>query len=57
MVKAITQVSNELGVKVIAEFVHSKEVLEILKSFNIEQFQGYYFYEPSLELIEEKNTI
>ncbi len=57
MVKAITQIAKELGVKVIAEFVHSKEVFETLKHYDIDQFQGYYFYEPSLELIKETSTL
>jgi len=57
MVKAITQISKELGVKVIAEFVHSKEVFETLQNYDVDYFQGYYFYEPSHKLIEETNTL
>ena len=37
---------HELDVKIIAEFVHSKEVYDILTKFEIDEFQGYYFSEP-----------
>ncbi len=57
MVKAITQTANELGIKVIAEFVHSKEVFEKLQEFDIDEYQGYYFFEPSATLISQKSTI
>jgi len=57
IVKAITQVSKEMGVKVIAEFVHSKEVFEKLQQLDIEEYQGYYFFEPSLSLMVEENMI
>ncbi len=57
MVKAITQTANELGIKVIAEFVHSKEVFEKLQEFDIDEYQGYYFFEPSATLVNQKSTI
>jgi diguanylate cyclase (GGDEF)-like protein len=55
MVKAIMNVAHELGVKVIAEYVHSKEVLEKLKEFKIDEYQGYYFFEPSIDLVYDEN--
>ncbi len=57
MVRAIMQIANELDIKIIAEFVHSKEVFEALHKFDIDEFQGNYFYEPSTALIEKKGTI
>lgn len=45
-VKGIVSMSKELGVKTIAEFVHSKEVFELVKSYGIDEFQGYYFGQP-----------
>ncbi len=45
-VKSISQLSKALGVKTIAEFVHSKEVFEVCQELGIDQFQGFYFYEP-----------
>ncbi len=56
IVKAIIQFSQELGIKVIAEFVHSEHILNILQSLGIKEFQGFYFYEPKPYLIEEKET-
>ncbi len=55
LVRAITQIANELNVKLIAEFVHSKEVFEKLQEFNIDEYQGYYFFEPSLALERKEN--
>ncbi len=57
MVKAIMNVAHELGVKVIAEYVHSKEVLEKLKEYKIDEYQGFYFFEPSTTLVHEENMV
>lgn len=46
LVKAIVFFSKELGIKTIAEFVHSKEVFEIAHSLGVDFFQGYYFGAP-----------
>jgi len=50
MVKAVYSFCKELNVKVIAEYVHSKEVFDILYDIGIEEFQGYYFSEPLEEV-------
>ena len=47
LVEAIVQFSHKLGIKVIAEYVHSKIIFEMLKSLDVDEFQGFYFYEPS----------
>lgn len=57
MVKAIMNVAHELEVKVIAEYVHSKEVLEKLKEYEIDEYQGFYFYEPSTALVHEEDMV
>ncbi|MCD6172398.1 MAG: EAL domain-containing protein [Sulfurimonas sp.] len=49
-VKNIISLSKELGVKTIAEFVHSKEVFELVKSYGVDEFQGYYFGAPTAEI-------
>ena len=46
IVKTIVLFANELGIKTIAEFVHSKEIFEACKKLGIDEFQGYYFSEP-----------
>ncbi|WP_024787601.1 EAL domain-containing protein [Lebetimonas sp. JH369] len=39
------------NIKTIAEFVHNKEVFEIVKNLGIDYVQGYYLYEPLPEPI------
>ena len=57
IVKAIIQFSQELGIRVIAEFVHAEHILNILQSLGVKEYQGFYFYEPSVTLIEEKEAL
>jgi diguanylate cyclase (GGDEF)-like protein len=55
LVKAIAQFSKELGIKVIAEHVSSKQIFDKLSTLSIDEYQGYYFSFPSqsLELTTE----
>ena len=53
IVKTITDFAKSIGAEVIAEYVHIKEVQEIIKELGIEYSQGYYFSEPNKELINE----
>lgn len=46
LVKAITSFSKDLNIKVIAEYVSSKEIFEILFDLGVDEFQGFYFSEP-----------
>ncbi len=50
--EAIKMFSTAIGAKVIAEFVSSKEVFDVVKEMDIDYSQGYYFSEPSKELLE-----
>ena len=50
IVETIVAFAQKLGIKTIAEFVHSKEVYEIVKEIGIDYSQGYYFHEPSQTL-------
>lgn len=52
LVEAIVSFSHKLGIRVIAEHVHSQEILEILQALNVDEYQGFYFSEP-VEDIEE----
>lgn len=49
--KTIVEFSRKLGIKTVAEFVHSKEILETVKSFGVDYSQGYFIGEPSRELL------
>jgi diguanylate cyclase (GGDEF)-like protein len=51
IVEAIILLCKRSGIKIIAEFVHSKEVQDKIQELGIEYSQGYYFGEPSPELI------
>jgi len=46
MVKAIIEFCKELNIKVVAEYVHSKEVFDTLYNLGIDEFQGFYFSKP-----------
>lgn len=46
IVKTIVTFAKELGIKTISEYVHSKEIFEICKELDIDEFQGFYFSEP-----------
>ena len=46
IVKTINEFAHGLGMKTVAEFVHSKEVFDILKELGVDGFQGYYLGKP-----------
>ena len=46
IVKSIILLAKELNIKMVAEFVHSKEVLEKTKFLGIEYLQGFYLSPP-----------
>jgi diguanylate cyclase (GGDEF)-like protein len=47
VVRTINDYAHALGLKTVAEFVHSKEVFAVLKELGIDFFQGYYFGKPA----------
>jgi diguanylate cyclase (GGDEF)-like protein len=44
--KTISEFGKSIGAKIIAEYVHSKEVQDIVLELGIEYSQGYYFSPP-----------
>ena len=44
--KTISQFGKSIGAKIIAEYVHSKEVQDIVLELGIDYSQGFYFSEP-----------
>ena len=50
LVEAIVQFSHKLGIKVIAEYVHSKIIFDMLHKLDVAEYQGYYFSKPSQEI-------
>lgn len=51
IVETIVVFANKLKQKTVAEFVHSKEVYDIVKEIGVDYIQGYYFAEPQAEFI------
>jgi c-di-GMP phosphodiesterase len=47
MVKSIIDFSKALNIKVIAEFVHSKEVYDSILDLGVDEFQGFYLGKPT----------
>jgi len=50
IVKMIVNMAHASNIIVIAEFVHSEAVLEICKELDVDEFQGYLFGEPSVNI-------
>jgi len=48
MVKSIIRFSKALDIKVIAEYVHTEEVFNLLNKLEVDEFQGFYLAEPTL---------
>ncbi len=44
--KTINDFAHNLGIETIAEYVHCKEVFDILQNIGVDEYQGFYFSEP-----------
>lgn len=49
--KTIVSFAKELGIKTVAEYVHSKEVLDCVKEIGIDYAQGFYIGHPNAKLL------
>ncbi|MBN1467802.1 MAG: GGDEF domain-containing protein [Fusobacteriaceae bacterium] len=54
LVQMIVGFARELGIKTIAEFVHSEDVFNKVKELGVDYAQGYYIGEPKPHLIDFK---
>jgi len=50
LTESIVLLAKELGIRTVAEFVHSKEILEEVKRLNIDEAQGFYLAKPQAEI-------
>jgi len=50
IVKSIAILAQELGLEVIAEFVETDDILDVLQEMNIKYGQGFYLAKPNREL-------
>lgn len=51
IVKAIVLFSHKIGSQVVAEFVHSKDIYDIVNEYNIDFAQGYHVGLPQADII------
>jgi diguanylate cyclase (GGDEF)-like protein len=54
LVKAIVEISHKLGKRVIAEYIETPEVLDLLKSLDVDYGQGFLLGKPQPQLLESK---
>jgi diguanylate cyclase (GGDEF)-like protein/PAS domain S-box-containing protein len=47
LVAAINQMSHTLGIQTIAEYVHSRAIVERLRELGVDYAQGYFFGQPA----------
>ena len=52
VVETIIVFARKLNKKIVAEYVHSKEVYEIIQELGVDYAQGYYMGEPLPEILE-----
>lgn len=56
IIKNIVSLAKELGIKTIMEYTKSDEIYQVLKTLNIDYFQGFYFGKPSAEILDQNNN-
>ncbi len=54
IVHSIVVLTKELGIQTVAEFVHSKEVLEVTAELKVDALQGFYLAKPMKNLINNE---
>jgi PAS domain S-box-containing protein/diguanylate cyclase (GGDEF)-like protein len=54
IVKSIVAFAQDMGIKTVAEFVHSESVFTTVQQYNIDFSQGYYIAKPSPWLLNDK---
>ncbi|MFP4098248.1 MAG: EAL domain-containing protein [Alphaproteobacteria bacterium] len=57
MVKNLTQMCKDLEIKVVGEFVESKEIADFLLELGVDYGQGYYFGRPEPSPVYEKSAL
>lgn len=53
VVSGVVSIARDLGVEVLAEGVETAGELQVLRSFGINLFQGYYFARPEVEALPQ----
>jgi EAL domain-containing protein (putative c-di-GMP-specific phosphodiesterase class I) len=55
--ESIIDFSKKIGAKTIAEFIHKKEIYDIVRQIGADYSQGFYLGEPSPEIQKIKDVI
>ena len=50
VVETIVEFAKKLGIKTIAEYVHSSMIMDIIRDLGVDYSQGFYIDEPSINL-------
>ncbi len=51
--ESITHICKKSGIKVIAEYIHNQDVLDVVTEIGIDYSQGYYIGAPSQDLVKQ----
>ena len=51
VVESIVEFAKKMNIPTVAEFVHSKEIVDMLKEMDVNYMQGFYLGEPRPELV------
>jgi EAL domain-containing protein (putative c-di-GMP-specific phosphodiesterase class I) len=51
IVRGLVGICSELGIRVVAEGVETRDELQVLRGFGVELFQGYLFARPQVEAL------
>lgn len=57
VIETINDFARKLGIETIAEFVSTKEICEIVRKLNINYSQGFFFHEPSKDLLNYQGVV
>ena len=49
-VRTLVDLARNLGIETVAEFVATREEVDLLAGYGVEYLQGYYFAEPTMDL-------
>lgn len=57
IVASINDIAHLLGKQTVAEFVESRDILDMLRSFGVDFAQGHYIASPQTEIIAPAGSL
>ncbi len=57
IVETVVYLSRKLGIRTVAEFVHSEEIYTIVKALGVDYSQGYFFGAPQPHTFEKRTAL